>query len=1787
MPVGYSSPARNLFLLGSSGEQVVSNFFAKIDKSAGTDGVYLPDDIKYTGVADQKYILSGSASDSNSKGFGWLEKRDYDGTSAPLDWDVRVESTTTAQNTTLKALELDNAGNLIVVGKTGTVPWIAKYSDTGVIDWQSTTNSADVEYNSITSDSNLNYYACGNTPTSGSAQAFVEKFDINGNPGWGKHAFMLGRDVELEKIAANNRGQVVAVGNLEDDSAYKGYIVKIDTTTGDVLWDRTLESSELLSVSVYKPVLCHGVFIDDNDQIYVVGRVFNTNNTRGFIIKYSPEGNIIWQKETPDNEHFEYYDVKSNSDVEQTIVFGRYLSGGKQYGILTKYAKNGDVIFRRVISSSNDSGANFGRTGAGGAVNLDADPSFYYLLFIDDAIDGFSGTPETYTFGKVSSSGNGFGDFQYYDGIGTLDYEIVNVDDRIGRLSDGSVRQDSSDLITYPFTANKIVFDDLATQVSNKKRQMDSADSFEYSGSPAIRIADFQELNIGSESESSSTTTTTSGVPTNQQEYTSAGTFSWTAPTGVTSVSVVCVGGGGGAVSGDLQGSSPAPGGAGGGGGGLGWKNNISVTPGQSYTVVVGAGGTGIETNTPANAGDGGDSYFISTNTVKGGGGQGGQHYTAGTGGSYTGDGGGNGGNAADRQNGGGGGGGGGAGGYSGNGGNAGTQSSYGGTQFVAGGSGSGGAGGGASTGWGDYSPNGGGTEIYGQGANGNGGNGGSSGTGGCQGSNVNGTQTVTTEYGGGAGGGVWGGIYNGGSGAVRLIWGNGRAFPSTLTADQTPAAGGDVTTTTTVVTALDQSGKGNNCIVSGATLNVAGYWEFDGTDNEIITGPKCNTLFEDGGSGTIEMWVRTNNVETRQTLCSGYLTSGSTRDDRWDFEIRDFRIRGGSHDNGFFTGTTTLSADTWYHIVFTLDKSSGAGTLKAYLNAVEDQTQTFSLDRDWATDVEFGIGNRFLQQADFPLDADVAEVRTYPRALTAAAVFQNYNSTKSKYINEAPYTAPKIGPGIVTDSSLLLNYDFGNRATYDPLENLFQNSNLCQDTSTAIPYGWNGWNPAEFLKMSHLNGPFGDKSAKVVAHGAVNQNGGGLRGDVTGLVPGATYTVSAYVRKISEEELAYWNANNSKGLTTGTTDGAQDVSWFAATKCRWELQNISGTGDTPAAQITLSDQWQRIERDFPASSDGDKRLILSNNVSDTGTGNEDGGGVFLISALQLERKFNTLFGGNNKAGIWFATPYDFAIPSTSTIKNLITDSYSGILDGAAYNKSGHLDFEGTDDCIQLSDAFPTGNNAWTWSAWIKPHYSTDGTILFAGTESAGQAMWSFCQDGEVRVGIWGNDYVFAGTAIADDTWGMTTWTFDGSTLTCYTNGQSDGTGTGLSFNITGSSVKIGSALTTNYFGGGIAQVQIYNRALTAAEVAKNYNATVSEFANRTDPFVEVTNEGYTPPVTGGGDLYPFTSAYFTVSQALTDDTTSQEHRFGPSQSQVRGWLSGTANGGGGHTWADTYVDCPQDGYQRWQIPKTGKYTITAKGGGAGQCQQGYIGRGVKVIADFNLTKGDYLILAAGQGVPDDLNSDSCNGGGGATWVMSGSNYLTAVPLIVANGAGGDSSDGTTKDQPNIVLGSSFTVTPTAAQGGGPAVTGKQTIPILSNVYSSLAFGEGDNDTTQPNSAGWLTDGEDVPGQTPGIGGHCFRTDLIGGTRSDSSAGYGGFGGGSGGQDEEGNAGGGFTGAHGNDNNDKTGHGSTFVNDNNQGNVSVQLAQATTTYQNSDYTSEDQYQGWIKIEFVS
>ena len=478
MPIGFSSAPRNLFLFGSAGSDIITNFFKTINQSAGTDEVFVTDEIKYN-YTDQKYVLSGSAADSNSKSFGWFEKRDDTGTA---DWDVRIEAGA-GVNTTLRAMELDDSNNLIVVGTTGDTPWIAKYSNSGVIDWQSTTFSGDVTYTGVASDSNGNYYTCGRTDIlNNAAQAFVEKYATNGTPDWGTSAFMLGRDVVLKAIDSNSRGEVVAVGHLEDDTNEKGYIFKIDTTTGDVMWDRTLTLDGV-------DIQCTDIFIDTNDQIYVTA----STDTYGYLLKYTAEGNMIWQKRTNQSSGtIRYNQVHSDGGTEQTVVFAKYDDGSDTVGMMSKYSQNGDLVWRRTLKSSFDNSDTFSN------LCLDADPSFYYFLYTDSPVNASNGTPDKYTFGKVSSSGNGLGSFQYDEGTGqTIDYDIVSIGDVIGRLSDGSLRNDSSDLITYPISGTRILFDDLATHVSNKRRQMDGPGSFEYGASgSAIRPADFQELNL-------------------------------------------------------------------------------------------------------------------------------------------------------------------------------------------------------------------------------------------------------------------------------------------------------------------------------------------------------------------------------------------------------------------------------------------------------------------------------------------------------------------------------------------------------------------------------------------------------------------------------------------------------------------------------------------------------------------------------------------------------------------------------------------------------------------------------------------------------------------------------------------------------------------------------------------------------------------------------------------------------------------------------------------------------------------------------------------------------------------------------------------------------------------------------------------------------------------------------------------------------------------------------------------------------------------------------------------
>lgn len=357
-----------------------------------------------------------------------------------------------------------------------------------------------------------------------------------------------------------------------------------------------------------------------------------------------------------------------------------------------------------------------------------------------------------------------------------------------------TVTRTSNTVVSIPFTAptdnggaaitsySIISTPSIALTYSGTTSPMAVTGTFVTGTSYTFTIAAITSIGTGTVS-SSSNSVIPYPVAAGQVLFTTVGSSTWVCPTGVTSVCVVCVGGGGGGLTYTSDTNSSYYTMNGGAGGGLGWKNNIAVTGGSSYTVVVGVGGSYGLYSTGNTAG--GDSYFINATTVKGGGGSPGRYNVAVANSTFVGDGGGAGGGVK-AGNGAGSGlgpsGGGGAGGYSGTGGLGGFNNASYNPTAGAGGGGGGGGNNAQTIGYG-----GGGVGILGAGASGGfgagrGGNGGSGGT-------PVGISTAKTggTYGGGGGGNdeTSGAGGAGSPGAVRIIWGPERAFPSTLTTDQ------------------------------------------------------------------------------------------------------------------------------------------------------------------------------------------------------------------------------------------------------------------------------------------------------------------------------------------------------------------------------------------------------------------------------------------------------------------------------------------------------------------------------------------------------------------------------------------------------------------------------------------------------------------------------------------------------------------------------------------------------------------------------------------------------------------------------------------------------------------------------------------------------------------------------------------------------------------------------------------------------------------------------------------
>ena len=175
-----------------------------------------------------------------------------------------------------------------------------------------------------------------------------------------------------------------------------------------------------------------------------------------------------------------------------------------------------------------------------------------------------------------------------------------------------------------------------------------------------------------------------------------------------------------------------------------------------------------------------------------------------------------------------------------------------------------------------------------------------------------------------------------------------------------------------------------------------------------------------------------------------------------------------------------------------------------------------------------------------------------------------------------------------------------------------------------------------------------------------------------------------------------------------------------------------------------------------------------------------------------------------------------------------------------AITSQGYIDYDGTDDYIQMEDTNSTlglsGSNQITVAWWG----ARDATIPPYGTGFGGHGTSAFT-DGwgvwiggnqqlhwEIKYGTDALDLAYSSTG----EWVLATGTYDGINLKLYINGTLEATEADDEI-ITGTSnIWMGRASGADnyYFNGKVGPCMIWNRPLSAAEVLTNYNRLKGRF---------------------------------------------------------------------------------------------------------------------------------------------------------------------------------------------------------------------------------------------------------------------------------------------------------------------------------------------------------------------
>ena len=308
----------------------------------------------------------------------------------------------------------------------------------------------------------------------------------------------------------------------------------------------------------------------------------------------------------------------------------------------------------------------------------------------------------------------------------------------------------------------------------------------------------------------------------------------------------------------------------------------------------------------------------------------------------------------------------------------------------------------------------------------------------------------------------------------------------------------------------------------------------------------------------------------------------------------------------------------------------------------------------------------------------------------------------------------------------------------------------------------------------------------------------------------GQTWVVSVYVKAnvATTGEIVLFGANSSGVSFVG---GA----WLA----------ISG------AVVNITTEWTRVSH-YITMANVDIAFIHT-RLDGPQTGGT--GQTIWWDGLQVERV---------PTGTTTPTPFTSSYYGGSVYRDLIGTNNGTLINYPTYSSvnGGTFSFDGTDEYTNHSPVLSSGQQRYTISAWWKTSVNNRIQVVWEQNSSTAttntraalifiNANWGFNGQSNdahdkvpVRVNQWTNGVITIDTTLATNPVKI----YENGSL--YWEGNTSGSASNL--NVGNFASGLGRKIPSNneYFIGSISQVQIYNRALTAAEISQNFNALRGRF---------------------------------------------------------------------------------------------------------------------------------------------------------------------------------------------------------------------------------------------------------------------------------------------------------------------------------------------------------------------